>query len=548
MANNRSVARAHVSAMDDLLSAMNQFEATVKDEIVRALAEGKRPASLTEKEKHKITYFSALWGKTDFSQVVITDAQSVVNHFTRIHHSFNQALQAYCDEHDIKQQDIFVEKKVELFKAVVALRQTLALQRYSLSAFTPTESAEKAEGYFLELSTRSMHVQNRMVDLKEKMLLLAQENTRVLDLISVLVQHVQERGLGFESVAPLKFNKPYEDNDLTVLSTFLNGLPSSAEVQASTNTQAHSESFERAITFFETDSGWMFQTTSHHDAVLGDWLRRQEELARLVPNVNIAFGEHLFSKVEALQFDSIMESTQAVIKLTGEMGHSFSPNKVWSGAGHRMGEALKDLQATSNAFCAPYEVHRDSFQASQNRVRPFMQWYEDEFKVAVSAYQADVNQWHHHLEDFLLILHHYQALTKQSNFTACQQLGFFLKHNGAIMGLGGLIGAGVTFPICWYLFSLDLTPAVLYATASLFLGTGSGAAVGAIKEHCRPTVDETKPLVVPAEPEKPKSGDTIRPSFPVSSWVFNLFPGVQYPQQDVELGGRPKRPSYGSIN
>ncbi|HEU5281195.1 MAG TPA: hypothetical protein VFU82_04370 [Gammaproteobacteria bacterium] len=559
MANNRSLEAGTQGAM----RALSDFENTVHTEIMTALAEGKAPGAYKEKEKHKILFFEDWWVES-LAHLTITDAQSIINHFTIIANNFDGALADYCKVNKINQDDIFSLKKIELFKKLIPLRQAITLMRYYFNTLTPHETPEKGKDYFGDLGARAEHVVNRMNNLKEKMIFLEQENNTLVDFISVLVQHIQVRGLGFADKAEPAYQKPYSDQKLILLSTLLNGLPYHASLEramhyldgkldggvvdleeAKNTIQTNLNTFNALIEFFTGEEGWLVDFLSACDVALAAWLRRAEELSRLLPNLKLEFGRELLLKIQRLSLSDIEGHVSCLLGRMKDVSHlPISPNKAWPRASKEIKDSLKNLKTSVQHFVDHYhhQAFEDLFKTAEQSILEFNTWHNDVFKPQVANYQQNVVKLHQYLQALIFLLHEYHALMKQYNQTRCQRLGFFFKHNAIFVAAGGVTAFTVALPMCLSFFSLGLLESLSYSAVSFFLGAGSGCAVGAIKERCRPSTEEA-PLLIPKEPSPPSPHEAVRPSYHVSLFAVNLFPSVQYRERekrDIERG-------YGSM-
>lgn len=559
MANNRAIEAGKIHAVGQLQLGLSSLERVMIQQIPLGLAEGK--TTLKEKEMHKIAYFQCLWHRSNLKDVKITDRQSIVNHFTSIMNSFDASLDAYCREHRLLKERIFSAQKIELFKSVIQLREVIALQRYCLSQFLPAESLASFEKYAIDLSSRSIHIEKRMAALSDKLNDLPSLNEACMNFNSVLVQHIKDRELGFAGVDEPRYPHPTYEGELLTLSTLLNGMPYKntldadikvingdikvykSDVEASRQKiPGFLECFEALILAFEEQAQLIAAQRKRHDAALNDWLRRREELKRLLPNLDTTLGDALDRKYQALGYDYLDEHVRAVINACAEM-----PNRVWRGVTEKMKQTDSELQAGYADFSQKYGVCLGVFRAAKQRIQAFNDWHQDEFLPEVNDYEANVVKLHAYVQEALMVFHHYYALLKKINLNPAGKMGFFFRHHGSKVALGGVVGAAIALPMCVYLFTLDLPHSLAYAGASFLTGAVGGLGVGGVKECCEPSFDETEPLLIEEPPKKPSERDPLTPSYRVPAYVLNLFPSIRY-EEDIELGEARRLPSYGSIN
>jgi hypothetical protein len=574
MANNRSLEKG---AVDGMQAALLVFEGGVFHEIVRGLAEGKKPASLKAKERHKIGYFQHLWETMDFKNVNTTEAKTVSDHFQIKLNSFDLSLNQYCWDNKLKKEEIFSEKKILLFQHVIKLRQMVALQRYHLNNFTPAESHLSVARHTAALHSRCVHAQGRMQDLGRKLAELALENEAIVDFIAVLVQHVQMKSFGFVGVEEPAFEKRYENNsDLWRLSTALLSLPDQnmlrrasnhfngkikadrPELDAARATLAAGEPvLKEIIELFEAKNGWVFQRHEYH---LKAWFRRQQELAHLVEGLETDSLETLFSKVQALRFTHLEAPLQAVLESCAGMPNGVlhgSPSKLgtlcgspWPSVADKIAEAGAVLKQQSSDFCLPYEAHRDLFNGSKELFDEFTAWQQDRLNPQIESYKNNLNKLLGYRNDFLKTLYAYHDLTlKYSLKTHALAASFFKKH-AIEMSVGGVLNATLVFLLCFYLFELELPECLIYGAVALLAGVGGGAAEGAVRDRCCPAKAENQSLLV-VEEKPVKKGGLVDSSYRVASYAMRLYPAIQYQKQapDVEKAV-PLKPthSYGSID
>lgn len=548
MANNRSVA---------LQAALSDYEGLVFKQILEGLMEGK--STPKEKENAKMNYFKCLWERLNLDRVKITDDQSVINHFTVIKKTSDNALAAYCQANNFDQAEFFSSEKIELFNQVIALRQAIALQRYWLSQFAESETPQRLENFLLEQGKRSTVATGRMDNLKETVPRLVANRDAVVDFTCVLINDVKNKNLEFVESDEPPFGKRYE-GDVQALSTMLHGLPDKAslddaiqcltgkmpvdklEISAARVTIADGEEkLRNSIEFFEGE--WFCQIIKMHDDALKNWLRRSNELTLLTQGLNLQVGRDIFLKIEGLTTHSLERPLKGVIEACKAM-----PNRAWPKVSGEIEASGNALMLALDAFCVDYRAHHGAFQALDERVTDFKYWREEVSRV-VNSYQINVKQLHQCVTRFLKALHKHHDLMKQYEKNKCQRLGFFFKHHGLKIAVGGVLGAGVAFPICFSLLKLELSYSLLYSAASLLMGAGSGGAVGGIKEHCCPTSEEAEPLLIPKPPE-PADMDP-KPSYFVRGSYLDTFPGIPYRKReaDPEQGSiKMERPSYGSMN
>lgn len=563
MMNNRARGVYDNQAVEAWLRRLSKLEEIIYQQINFGLAEGK--SRLKSKEIHKQAYFKLHWERMKLSQARVTDAQSITNVFTQVASDFDQSLKEYCENNKINQTKMFTEQKIALFKALIPFRQLIELQRYWLSTFTPSDALSSIETYTVNLSSRSSFVQQRMESLNEKLEGLIQENKECQAFIQVIVGTIQGHELGFKERAQEEFKGVQYPVNLLLVSTVLNGLPHEGVLKAAMQRidgrlasypedlevaqqtiERGVDNFELLIGLFEEDDKVINTVCHRFDESLSDWLRRQEELARLIPNLNIQLGKDLSGKLAHLASCDLEGALEAVINGCRAM----SNKRVWPDVAKIIQKEYAKSQNDFDEFTQRYGVYMNIFNASRLRVEAFLAWHTNVFLPAVTTYREQVQTMHAISNESLMIFHQYHALLKQYQMTHAEGCRFFLKHHAGKISLGGVLGAGIALPMCIYLFALDIPHSLAYAGVSLLTGAAGGFVVGGVKERCRPSLDEAEARLIEPVPEGPSETDPIIPSHRAPSYALKLFPSIQYQKnRDLESGeGMPRKmPSYGSM-